>query len=189
MNTSKTLLLTIFTIIILLSTFQFVSNLYFTNSPLRLDSPQADYFTLKQRALASPVDYWAELGKDSLITPVIDSSIFKLTLSNFSRGKSFAREVYWSIQALNTGLLEISFPSATKSTISIYLTDGDSFHRMSRIRSDNNQQDLIADDLHNGKWFDLSISNTESASGIKQIQIDRLNGENISISAIKITSQ
>ncbi len=158
---------------------------YLGYAPERLDGSQAHYESLtpiSEQVTTKPI-YWAELGKNNaLSTEKIPNPAIELTFENFRVEASWARDIFWYISTPNEGKIFLKFPPNTVTHFALFLTDGDTFWRMSRIRSGDD--DLIADQLHDGRWFLLKVSAAESSEGKKVIQFNQLTGNNVAVSAL-----
>ncbi len=169
-----------------------VQHLYDSSSTPKADGPQSDYQTFSGTPEVShhqPI-YWAELGRDGvLISELIKNPGISLKTLDFSSGAPWARNIYWSLRAINSGSLTLRFPPHTEqnpapSHLALYLTDGDSFSRISLLRKPGSKQ--IVDDLHNGRWIFLKLTSDERVLGEVNILFNKLSGSDIALSAAAV---
>lgn len=126
---------------------------------------------------------WLETGKHGKrISPLVTERGYSVQLKHFSVGRMWSRAIAWFISADRDAFIELRFPPGQTSGVLLFLTDGNSVFRASRIRS--GKSDLIADRLNNGRWYYLPIEADERENGFKQIRLQRLSGANIAVSAI-----
>jgi hypothetical protein len=136
---------------------------------------------------------WLEFGKDGNLI----SSTREFPLSNKVRVELFGftmmqpwglhhgGHVKWNIVAQHEGRIELFFDgNQMTDKVALFVTDGDSRIRTSRIRSD--RADIIADKLLEGKWILLPITEEEKAQGKKTIKITPLTGSGAAISSLVI---
>lgn len=169
-----------------------VQHLYESSSPLQTDSPQADYRNFsdaREFQKHSPI-FWAELGKDGiLLSEIVKNPTVSLKTLDFIPGPPWARNVYWSVRATDSGSLTLRFPPHSEQTpapshLAVYLTDGDSLSRISLLRKPEVKR--IVDDLHNGRWIFLKLTSDERIQGEAIILFSKLSGNDIALSAVAV---
>ena len=184
--------ITLLVLLVLYAAGCVIQQLYENSSPLQADSPQADYRNFseaKEINKRSPI-FWAELGKDGILSSdVIKNPAISLKTLDFTPGAPWARNVYWSIRATNSGSLTVSFPPHSEqnpapSHLAVYMTDGDSLSRISLLRKP--EVKWIVDDLHNGRWIFLKLTSDERTRGEANILFSKLSGADIALSAVAV---
>ena len=92
------------------------------------------------------------------------------------------RRISTFAEALESGEVNLEFAPAAATHVALLLVDGDSFQRIVIVSSGDSS--VIAQDLHNGRWIVLPISEIESAAGRKQITLSKLLGESIAVARV-----
>lgn len=169
----------------------FIDALYLKNAPQRVDGSQAHYETfsdLSELSTTTPVDwakpvYWAEFGKNGqLMTERASYPGVSVTLNNFTIGGAWPRDIYFHIDASNFGRVEVSFTPNSLSHLALFMTDGTTYWRMSRIESPG--ADLVAHLLHDGRWYLIPLTGEEQEKGRSEIRISQYTGDSIAVSAL-----
>ncbi len=158
---------------------------------LNVGGPQAHYLEPldKEKFPKEEIIAWFEFGKNlGLLSPFVPNDKVSVTLSNFSTAaRPWARDVPWYIKADNRGRIDISFPLVNRVTqVAVFMTDGDSHWRSSRIYS--GKQKVLAERLHLGKWYFFPVNDEERKAGQKQLRLEQLTGSNIAVSALILLS-
>lgn len=167
---------------------RFVHQEYLETLTPRVDLPQDHYKNIGEidgLGSAKPI-YWAELGRDGAVFSIlvahrdVKGRIAGCQLSP----EKWPREVYWHIFCEESANIKLNFPKGGASHVAFFLTDGDSFSRLSRIEVEGSYK--LANDLHNGRWISLPISEREREQGSVEVRLFKLNGNNIAISALAL---
>jgi len=162
-----------------------VKTAYLSRTPERASSLQDNYLEppLPKESLAA----WFEFGRNGHLVTVkhLTQPGISAELSGFLTGRPWPRAVSWHASAENQGTLRLRFSPQAVSKIALYLTDGDSYFRASRIRSENT--DVIAAELHNGAWYVIYPSASESSAGLMTLSMQKLLGRSVSISALAVS--
>lgn len=168
---------------------RFVDALYLKQAPQRVDGSQAHYETFVQLGsqlgdLSTPTPaYWAEFGKNGqLMTERTSYPGVSVTLNNFTIGGAWSRDIYFHIDASNSGRIEVSFTPNSLSHLALFMTDGPTYWRMSRIQSPG--ADLVAHLLHDGRWYLIPLTGEEQEKGRSEIRISQYTGDSIAVSAL-----
>lgn len=134
---------------------------------------------------------WYELGKNAgilsaFIPPKSElAQSLSINFSGFSIGRLWQRDVPWHVKADGAGSLRVSFtPNAPVSHLAVFMTDGDTHWRSSRVYTSGTQ--TLAERLHLGKWLYFPLTEGERAAGSKSLRFQQLTGDNISLSALII---
>ncbi len=134
---------------------------------------------------------WYELGKNGgFLYPRLSPKHFaadslRILLPEFTLAPPWQREVSWHLKANGSGTISVYFPQhAAPTHLAIFMTDGDSHWRSSRIYSASSQQ--LAERLHLGKWFYFPVTEEEKRVGKKVLRIQQLTGADIGISAVML---
>lgn len=128
--------------------------------------------------------HWAEFGKDGAwIHNKIDFPALNIELQNFAIGEPWLeRRISWSIQTAGGGVITVKFPPGSVTDILIFMSDGDSYWRMGVIQLGDYY--VAASDLYNGRWYALPLTDAQVAAGQVEIQVHRLSGANMAVSAL-----
>jgi len=163
---------------------EWVNASYFEVSEKVKDAPQPHYASFSNLGITEPAPiYHVEFGRDGkLIKEVTPHEGFSVTLPGFQVGRRWNREVYWYARANSNGTVKINFPLDSITHVALFMTDGNSVWRMSRIQTPGS--DYIVDRIHNGRWFLIPVTSQEQSLGTKTIQISQYTGDNIAISAL-----
>jgi 4-amino-4-deoxy-L-arabinose transferase-like glycosyltransferase len=170
----------------------FVKTRYLATLPPRHDSMQEDYYEplgTSQPRTATPL-LWFDLGRNNLlVSPRADTiaDTVSVSLTGFRPGIPWPRAISWYVFADKQGSLTLRFPRSSASKLFLYLTDGDSYWRASRIQSGST--DLLAEGLHDGKWIVLPISDEERAEGEKTVTFSKLTGSSIALSGLALYNE
>ena len=164
----------------------FINNQYSKFQAPKIEDSSASYFGIKdiaeKRGLVGL--HGSDLGKNINIISN-NSDEFNISLSGFSRNLIWERAISWSVKSvkgIRVPRITTSFPKGTTTHIALYMTDGDSKWRTSKIKSGD--QLRIADDLHQGRWIIFPVSKRERTLGSKSFDFHKLTGANITISKI-----
>ncbi len=126
--------------------------------------------------------YQVELGKDSeLALPLLANDSFSVELSSFKPSPAWSRPVYWSVQAAGSGEITLRFKQTNPTAVALFMTDGDSFWRMSKVQSAGTTR--LADRLYNGRWLVFPV---ERKTGIKTFSFEQFTGSTIAVSGIAV---
>ncbi|MBL7661346.1 hypothetical protein JNK13_01200 [bacterium] len=126
--------------------------------------------------------YWVELGKNSTLgEDRLPARGHKIWLEGFEIGSGWNRAVPWYVYANNSGMLRFEFPPDQVQAVGVFMTDGDSYWRMGRIRSQGFNE--LAQGLHDGRWYFIPLTTEERSKGEVRIYFDRYTGSNIALSA------
>jgi hypothetical protein len=161
-----------------------VNTLYHKVSFERVDGEQLHYADFSDTTVhgLDPV-YWVELGRDGvLFAERVSEEGFSVEVKDFTIGYPWRRNVFWHITAGDKGSIRVQFPKRLISKIAIFMTDGDTYWRISRVQSQ--AADELATELHDGKWIIFNLSEMERQLGFMDISFTRLTGNSISVSAI-----
>lgn len=181
------LLTTILFIVGLVGAQHLIRKEYTRLSPPRTSTSQANYQNpaLDNESIAA----WFEFGKNGSLLSFADDqtarSGYALRLQSLYPAPAWSRVVHWSARAQREGRILVSFGEHKPSSIFLYMTDGDSFSRISRISSSGT--DIVADKLHNGRWLRLPITPEDRAAHQKEIIFYQLSGNDIAVSALIVT--
>lgn len=157
----------------------------FATPPRRTTQPNyLGFFGPRSEGLGQLI-YHAELGKNLKVSPGRkDNPLVRVKLTNFRLTDQWRRVVSWAAHAYGFGKIEVTFPQNSATAIALFLTDGDSYWRMSKVRSGNTLQ--LADRLYNGRWLVFPITAEERRAGRKSFQLEQLTGESIAVSAVAV---
>jgi 4-amino-4-deoxy-L-arabinose transferase-like glycosyltransferase len=170
----------------------FVKTSYLAALPLRNDSMQENYYEplgVPAQNTAEPL-LWLDLGRDNmLVSPRQNPADEAVNVSfvGFRPGTPWPRAVSWHLSAEGESSLTLRFPSSRATKLVLYLTDGNSYWRASRVVSGTT--DLLAESLHDGKWLVLPISDEERAEGKKTVTFTKLTGESIALSGLAVYNE
>lgn len=166
-----------------------IKDAYKGTIPPRIDLLEENYHALFDLGLPEsfaprPV-LWLEFGKDGrLITTKQARKGFMVSLRRFSVGDPWSRAIHWHVAAGGHGAVTLQFPPESAKAVALFMTDGDSFFRASRVGSD--LSDFIAESLHNGRWYILPVTDEEQKNGTKEIRFNQLAGSNIALSTMLV---
>jgi len=161
----------------------YIHDAYIRTSTPRLDGTQEHYATLSDLVTPEKIKLWLELGKDNtLIKSRLATAAADIDLLNFSVGNTWARNVHWFVSTDKHGAITLQFEPGTFSNIAVFMTDGDSYWRASKVSSGNTT--TIAQQLHDGRWLAFPVTTEENKAGAKTIAFNQLTGDDIAISAI-----
>ena len=174
----------------------FVSGKYVESINKPLSSSQSNYQEIgsTEQLKGYQAIAWYELGRDrTLFRELNTHPWFLVGINGFNVQDKWDRDVYWSARTNSRAEVLVrlkDIPASTNSDeflVALYLTDGDSDWRTSRVESGKTK--YLAWDLHNGKWFTFPITKDDLESKEKRIKLQHLTGGDVALSAIIIAQK
>lgn len=120
-------------------------------------------------------------GQEAILSA---GSEYRVTTKGFHSFQGWSRNINFALHSSDDAEVVFKFPQNKATHVALYLTDGDSYWRTVRVVS--GQQMKSAWGLHNGKWVTMKITPEEMVSGEKKLELYRLTGISIAISAATI---
>ena len=181
---SVDVLLGIVAFVLIVFANRYVETSYDRYRVMRVDGPQSHYH--EEPVIEGEVLYWAEFGVEGRLVERVALREDTLRTDRFYPSEHWAREIYWSYRAKENGSVAVDLThfDRTGLRVGIFATDGDSYYRVAIARSED--QVVILDDLHNGRWFWFDVVENERRDRYKTIDIRRLMGTDVAISGLVV---
>lgn len=158
---------------------------FYSTPPTLTDQQNYEQFLNDRSGGLGELLYHAELGKAGLqVTTRSSAADVSLSFANFSASDNWQRPVSWAVHAAGSGEISIKFPPNSATAVALFMTDGDSFWRMSKIQSGNITR--LADRLYNGRWLVFPVTADERKQGAKSLSFEQFTGSTIAVSALAV---